>query len=296
MGSARRRTPDQERRLFGAHVPTAGGLHRAPAHGDEIGASAIQIFTRNQMQWDAKPVSEDEARAFGEALAASRVQSVLAHASYLLNLAAPDDAARERSVGALVADAERCAALRISLLVFHPGAHMDAGEEIGLTRIARSLDRLLEATRKLSVRPCIEVTAGQGSSLGHRFEHVAEILARVKWPERLGVCLDTCHLFAAGYDIKSPKGYERTMADLQRLVGLERVAAVHVNDAKKPLGSHVDRHAALGQGEIGLPAFRRLLGDPHLAHLPMVAETPGPIERWRDEVTLMRKLGGDTSR
>jgi len=215
---------------------------------------------------------------------------VLTHGSYLVNLAALDPELLEKSREAFVADMERCHALGIAYLVFHPGAHMGAGETAGLTAIARSLDDILLRTRTLSVTPLVEVTAGQGSSLGHRFEHLAEILQRVRQPERLGVCLDTCHLYAAGYDIATPRGYDETIAALDHAVGIGQVKAFHLNDAKKGLGSRADRHASVGQGTIGIETFRRIVNDPRFRGLPMVVETPGPLAVWKKEVALLRRL------
>lgn len=276
--------------LLGAHVPTAGGLAKAPAHGHSIGATAIQIFTRNQVQWAARPVAAEEAAAFRAALDGSGVGMVVAHGSYLVNLASPEAELRARSRAAFVADLARCHALGIPYLIFHPGAHMGAGEAVGLRTLVRSLDHVLARATALDVVPLLEVTAGQGSTLGHRFEHLAEVLARVRAPERLGVCLDTCHLFAAGYDIAGERGYEDTLARLERLVGLERVRALHLNDAKKGLGSRLDRHAPIGAGGLGLDVFRRLLRDPRLSGRPMVLETPGGLDGWRREIALLREL------
>jgi deoxyribonuclease-4 len=222
----------------------------------------------------------------------SGVRHVLTHGSYLVNLAALDRDLLGKSRDAFVADMERCQALGIPHLVFHPGAHLGAGEEAGLAAIAASLDDILARTAGVSVMPLLEVTAGQGSSLGHRFEHIAAILKLVQTPERLGICLDTCHLFAAGYDIATAEGYERTMAEFDGLVGLSRVKALHMNDAKKGLGSRLDRHAPIGKGTLGLEPFRRIVNDPRLAGRPMVVETPGPLAVWKEEVALLRSLRG----
>jgi deoxyribonuclease IV len=204
--------------LFGAHVPTTGGLTVAPANGRAIGADAIQIFTRNQVRWRAKPVSADEADAFREALAGSGIRMVVTHGSYLVNLASPSRDVLARSRDAFLAEARRCHALGVPYLVFHPGAHMGAGEEAGLRAVADSLDRYFDLAGDLGVMPVLEVTAGQGSYLGHSFEHLAAILGRASRPERLGVCLDTCHLLAAGHDIATPEGYETTLASFDRIV------------------------------------------------------------------------------
>jgi deoxyribonuclease-4 len=276
--------------MLGAHVPTAGGLFRAPENGRTIAAEAIQVFTRSQLQWKARPVGKREASSFHAALASSGVKTVLAHGSYLVNLGSPFKAALRRSRAAFFADMARCHALGIRYLVFHPGAHMGAGEKAGLATIARSLDHVLERGEALDVMPLLEVTAGQGSCLGHRFEHIAEILGTVRHPDRVGVCLDTCHLYAAGYDVATPDGYEKTLDELERRVGLARVRAIHLNDAKLGLGSRRDRHASIGKGELGLDTFRRVVRDPRLRGVPKVLETPGPISRWDEELRLLRRL------
>jgi deoxyribonuclease-4 len=275
---------------LGAHVPVTGGLQNAPENGVAIGAEAIQIFTRNQMQWRCRPLSDAERGGFREALARSGVKVALSHGSYLVNLASPAPDFLARSRECFLAEMARCHALGIPYLVFHPGAHMGRGEEAGLDALARSLDALLDAAPGLDVMPLLEVTAGQGSSLGHRFEQIRGVFDRVKAPERLGVCLDTCHLYAAGYDIASPEGYERTLRDFDRIVGRKRLKAVHLNDSKKGLGSRVDRHARAGEGVLGLPTFRRFLDDRRFRGLPMVVETPGPLAEWKKELALLRGL------
>jgi len=276
--------------LLGAHVPVSGGLEKAAANARAIGAEAIQIFTRNQVQWAARPVADEEARGFAQAMAGSGVALVVAHGSYLVNLASPDEALLRGSRDAFFAELQRCAALGIPYLVFHPGAHLGAGEDAGVRAVARSLDEVLGRDRALGVMPLLEVTAGQGTSLGHRFEHLAEILSRSRHGDRLGVCLDTCHLFAAGHDIASPRGYEATLRDLDRTLGMARVRAVHLNDAKKGLGSRLDRHAPVGEGCLGLPAFRRLVNDSRFRGVPMVVETPGPLARWKRKLQLLKRL------
>jgi deoxyribonuclease-4 len=278
--------------LLGAHVPTAGGLDQAPARGRDITADAIQIFTRNQVQWRARPLAPEEVRAFRVALAESGVRQVLSHASYLVNLASEDASLLDKSRRAFLEEMERCHALGIPYLVFHPGAHRGAGEAAGLRTVAASLNHVLERALPLDVLLLLEVTAGQGSSVGHRFEHLASILERVKHPERVGVCLDTCHLLAAGYDIATPRGYEATLSAFARLVGLDKLKAVHLNDAGKPLGSRRDRHAPIGRGFLGRATFRRLLNDPRFDGVPMVLEAPGPLPVWKRELTLLRGLVG----
>ena len=276
--------------LIGAHVPVSGGLVKAAANGTAIGAEAIQIFTRNQVRWAVKAVEPEEARAFAAAIAASEIAVVVAHGSYLVNLATPDPVLRERSRDAFFAELQRCQALGIRDLVFHPGSHSGAGESAGLAAVARSLDEVLGRDRGIGVRPLLEVTAGQGTSLGHRFEHLAEVLSRSRHGERLGVCLDTCHLLAAGYDVTTPRGYEATLRAFDRIVGLSKVRAIHLNDSKQGLGSRLDRHAPVGEGCLGLPAFRRLVNDRRFDGVPMLVETPGPIARWKRELNLLKGM------
>ena len=276
--------------LLGAHVSTSGGLLTAAAHGRAIGAEAVQIFTRNQVQWKARPVSADEAAAFRASLVDSGVRMVVSHGSYLVNLASPKADVLAKSRDAFLAEMERCDALGIPYLIFHPGAHMGEGDEAGLAAVAASLDHVLERADGLDVMPLLEVTAGQGSYVGHRFEHLASILGRVGRPERLGVCLDTCHLLAAGYDIATAAGYEETLADFDRVVGIQTIRALHLNDAKKGLGSRLDRHEAIGEGCLGLEAFRRIMNDSRFEGIPMILETPGELDGWRKEIALLRSL------
>ncbi len=278
--------------LLGAHVPTSGGVAMAPGNGRSIEATAIQIFTRSQRQWKAKPMTGAESDAFRSALGGSGVKAVLSHASYLINLASVVPRFLALSRQTLADELGRCHALGILHAVVHPGAHMGAGDEQGLAAVARSLDDVLRRTRGSSAGPLLEVTAGQGSCLGHRFEQVAAILARVKEPGRVGVCLDTCHLFAAGYDIATESGYEQTLERFDKVVGLRKLKAIHLNDSQKPLGSRVDRHAHAGEGFLGLAAFARFLNDPRLKKVPMVVETPGPIDVWKKEIALLRGLVG----
>jgi deoxyribonuclease-4 len=276
--------------LIGAHVPTTGGVQNAPRNGRAIGADAIQVFTRNQMQWAAKPLSDAETHAFKHALGKSGIREVLAHGSYLVNLASRDPTILARSRDAFLAELRRCAALGIRYMVFHPGAHLGAGEGAGLRAVARGVDEALEQLEDAAVTPLIESTAGQGSCIGHRFEHLAAIFDSLKRPERVGVCLDTCHLFAAGYDLATPAGYAETFLSFERLVGFSKLKAVHVNDSKRALGSRVDRHESPGLGFLGRRTFRRLLRDPRFRGIPMVVETPGPLPAWRREIALLRAL------
>ena len=279
-------------RLLGAHVPVSGGLALAPPRAVEMGATAMQVFTRNQMQWQARDLAPGEARDFRAAVRASGVGAgaVLAHASYLVNLAATNPAFLARSRDTLAVEVVRCHALGIPRVVVHPGAHMGAGEAAGLRAVSESLNDVLSRTRGQDVTVLLEVTAGQGSCLGHRFEHIAAMLEGVADGSRVGVCLDTCHLHAAGYDLVSPSGYERTIEELDRAFGLRRVQAIHLNDSRRERGCRVDRHARAGEGLLGRRALARIVNDPRLAALPMVVETPGPIERWKAEIAWLRGL------
>jgi deoxyribonuclease IV len=259
---------------LGAHMSISGGLEQAVVRGQEVGCEAMQIFTKNSNQWRAKPLTAPEVTAFRDACQAAGIGPVIAHSAYLLNLAAPDEALYEKSIQALLDELQRCELLGIPDLVVHPGAHMGAGEELGLKRIAAAINRIHRAAPRLQAAIVLEVTAGQGTALASKFEHLAAILDQVDEGDRLGFCLDTCHLLAAGYDFRTRQGYEAMMDAWEALVGIERIHAIHLNDSKKDLGSRVDRHEHIGQGYIGTAGFEFLLNDPRLAALPMVLETP----------------------
>ena len=260
--------------LLGAQQSIAGGLHRALERGRQAGCEAVQLFTRSSRQWAARPLGEDDVRAFAAARAASGIRGVLAHDCYLFNLASPDETLRRRSTRALIDELERCARLGIPYLVTHPGAHCGAGEAAGLGAAARSLGEALGACRGYPATIALENTAGQGTQIGVRFDQLARLVAETPDGDRLRVCLDTQHAFAAGYDLRSAEGYAAMVAELERTVGVERLVAFHLNDAKKGLGSRVDRHEHIGRGELGPGAFRRLLRDPRFRDLPMCLETP----------------------
>lgn len=265
------------RPLLGAHMPTAGGVAEALPRGSRVGAECIQIFTRSARQWASRPYAEEEVAAFKRNQAESAIAVVIAHDSYLLNLGAPDDRSRRRSIAGFIDELERCELLGIPYLVAHPGAHVGSGEEAGLATIAHSLDEALKSCPGFAVKVALEITAGQGTNLGYRFAHMAQIFDRAAENDRLRLCFDTEHAFAAGYDLRSAEGYERAFSELDEAVGLSRLVAFHLNDSKKPLGSRVDRHEHIGKGFLGLEAFRRLLNDPRFAGLPMCLETPkGP--------------------
>jgi deoxyribonuclease-4 len=259
---------------LGVHVSVAGGLAVAVRRAVALGCEAFQIFARNPNQWRSPPLDPVEIRRFREGVAAARIGPVVSHGSYLINLAAAADPLRRTSVDALLDELDRAEALGLEGVVLHPGTAVP-GEPVeqALDRLARAIRDVFAARRRQRVRLILEHTAGQGSSLGSTFEQIAGILARLDGSPRLGVCLDTCHLLAAGYDIASPRGYRETFARFASTVGLDRLLVFHVNDSRRPRGSRVDRHAHIGEGYVGLAAFRRLLRDRRFAGLPMLLET-----------------------
>lgn len=278
--------------VFGAHVSIAGGVYKAFQRGDEMGCDAIQIFTKNQMQWRASPLGGEDIDKFKEYAARYRPQIVLTHDSYLINLASPEEDKLEKSREAFLDEIQRCDQLGIDLLVFHPGSHMDAGEERALKAIAENLNWAHRETEGSAVKTVLELTAGQGTNVGYTFEQLREIMDMVKDQSRIGICMDTCHMFAAGYDIRSRRAYEQTWERFDSVLGLENLLAFHINDSKKPFNSQLDRHENLGKGYIGLEAFRLLLNDQRFRHIPMVLETPGGEEWFLKNLNIMRDLVG----
>ncbi|MGQ9481658.1 deoxyribonuclease IV [Chloroflexus sp.] len=271
---------------FGAHMSISGGVSKSFARGESVGLDSMQIFAKNERQWTAKPISPEEATAFRVEQQRTGIHPVVVHDSYLINLAAPANELREKSIAAFADELERCAQLDIPYLVTHPGAHAGIGEEAGLARVADAICRLLAEGVGGNTMILLETTAGQGTALGYRFEHLARLFELIPYHERLGICVDTCHIFAAGYDIRDPEGYQATFAELDRLVGLTRVKCFHLNDSQKDLGSRVDRHAHIGQGCIGVEAFRMLVNDPRFADLPMIIETPKGEDMAEDRMNL----------
>ena len=276
---------------LGAHVSAAGGVANAPQRGREIGCDCIQLFTRNQRTWQVSAVDAAEAAAFRASREANAITTVMSHASYLVNLASPEEDKRQRSCAAVSAEIERCHRLGISLLNFHPGAHLDSGTEAGVAAIARSIDELCaEAPERDDVLLVLENVAGQGSTVGSHFAELAAIIARCAQPQRLGVCLDTAHAFAAGYALHTEAGWETMLETFERTLGLDRLAAFHVNDSKAPFDSRKDRHALLGRGENGPDAFIRLVTDPRTRDVPMFLETPAGPEGWALEIAWLRAV------
>jgi deoxyribonuclease IV len=262
--------------LAGAHMSIAGGVYRAFERGRAAGCRTIQIFLKNSNQWKAKILTDLDSTLFKDAQSKSGIKPVVAHDSYLINLASPDRPLRKKSIHAFIEEMNRANNLGIPYLVLHPGSHVGGGIEAGIERISEALKFALE-TVEPPVSVVLENTAGQGSSLGYCFEHLAAIMERVPYPDRIGVCLDTCHLYAAGYDIRTEEGYKTTIRNFDRLIGVKKIRVFHVNDSKKELGSRVDRHAHIGRGCIGTEAFRCLVNDRRFAQVPKILETPkGP--------------------
>jgi deoxyribonuclease IV len=260
--------------LFGAHMSIAGGHYKSLLEAQAHGCGTVQMFTKSSNQWNAKPLTDEDIAVFRKTLEETGLKFPTGHDSYLINLASPEATLWRKSVEAFVVEVERSEALGLAYLVMHPGSPTDGNEKAGLKRVATALDEVHKRCPKAKVRVLLETTAGQGNCLGHRFEHLARLLELVKKPERLGVCFDTCHVFAAGYALGTRSEYTATMKEFDRVVGLELVRVFHVNDSQKPLGSRVDRHAGLGAGCIGLEAFRMLVNDGRLQDRLFLLETP----------------------
>lgn len=284
--------------ILGIHASIAGGYHKAVERAHLCGGDCIQIFTKNNAQWRAKNITRQDAKKFRQTLDELKLSHPIVHDSYLINLASPDRALWRRSVNALVAELRRAETLGIPFVVAHPGAYTTSSEDQGLRQIVRAMDEIHRRTGRIEAQCLLETTAGQGTSLGWRFEQLAEILDGVRQPDRLGICFDTCHVFAAGYPLGTEKEYRTTMRALARSVGLKRIKAFHLNDSRRELGSRVDRHAHIGRGRIGLEPFRRLLNDRRFRKIPMYLETPKGKEKGvdLDEInlkTLRRLIGRD---
>ena len=276
--------------VFGAHFSVAGGLTSAIATAVRFDCGTLQLFTKNANQWAAKPIAESDVAAFKTAADLAKLQFLTAHDSYLINLAAPGDELFRKSIDAFVIEWERAEQLGLSYLVTHPGAHVGSGDAAGLRRVIEGLDIASARCPGLKTQILLETTAGQGTTLGHRFEHLAAIRAGVREPDRYGVCLDTCHVFAAGYPIHVREGFDATFEEFDAVIGLDHLKLFHVNDSVKPLGSRVDRHAGLGLGQIGEGAFRMLVNDPRFDARPMILETPkeGPDGEELDPINLAK--------
>ena len=282
-------------KYIGAHVSTAGGVSNAPENAHRIGATAFALFTKNQRQWQAPPLSEEQIFTFKKNCEKHSFTpgQILAHDSYLINLGHPDPAALLKSRNAFIDEMERCARLGLNTLNFHPGSHLQKDKKKAEASLARCLATISEsinlALEKVEgVTPVIENTAGQGTNVGHTFEQIAAIIDRVNDKSRIGVCFDTCHAFSAGYDLKTEKGFQETWAHFDAVVGWDYLRGMHLNDSKKAEASRVDRHAPLGEGTLGMEVFQRIMALPQMDEIPLILETPEP-ERWPEEIALLKK-------
>ncbi len=259
--------------LLGSHMSIAGGYFKAVLAAKAVGCDCVQLFTKNNNQWRAKPLTDDDTARFKSALTENSISHPLSHASYLINLASPDAALRQKSIDGMIVELERAHALGIPDVVFHPGAFTTSSEREGIDAIIHSLNEILKKTDALDSIPLLENTSGQGSNLGWNFDHLRDIIAGVKSADRLGVCIDTCHAFAAGYAMGTPGEFQETVAKMENSFGLKKIRAFHLNDSKKPFGSRKDRHEHIGEGEMGLEPFRLLLNDKRFRQIPMYLET-----------------------
>ena len=267
----------------------AGGVHNAVDRATSIGCTALQVFTKNNNQWSGKPLAENDIAQYKQKISAAGIAPVVSHDSYLINLCATNPDILRKSRAAFIDELQRCEQLEISLLNFHPGSHLGTGDEEGIKRICESLNLAHSKTGDYKVKSVLEATAGQGTNVGYKFEHLRSIIDGVENPERMAVCIDTCHIFAAGYDIATEKGYEETFKRFDEIIGLDRLVAFHVNDSKKELGSRVDRHEHIGKGAIGLTGFKLLMNDIRFVHIPKILETP-KSEDLHEDVENMRVL------
>lgn len=280
--------------ILGAHMSTAGGFYKSVQLAQKAGCDCVQLFTKNNKQWKAKPITDEDIELFQKALKENEIRHPLSHASYLINLANADDAKRQTSIDAFVVELQRAEQLGIRGVVLHPGSCSTSDEETGLKLIAQSLDEVHQSVGDINAMCLLENTAGQGSQLGYDFKHLEKIIHLSSDPDRIGVCIDTCHAFSAGYAMGSEEEYEATIDEMDETFGTERIKAFHLNDSKKPFGDRKDRHEAIGQGEMGLEPFRFLLNDARFADVPMYLETPkeesGGIEWDMKNLATLRSL------
>jgi deoxyribonuclease-4 len=260
--------------LLGAHLSISGGVDKAFDRAIELNCTAFQIFTKSNRQWQAKDLTPEEVERYHQMQQETGIAPVVCHASYLLNLGTPDEALWQKSIDALYTELERCELLKIPYLVLHPGSHMKSGVETGIAQVVKALDQVHERLPDYQVKIALEITAGQGNSLGATFAEIARMIEACRQPERLAVCFDTCHALAAGYEFRTPESYEALIAEFDRVIGLERLKAFHLNDSQKDIGSHVDRHTHIGEGCIGLSPFGYFLNDARFKKVPFLIETP----------------------
>lgn len=283
------KTPAEEL-LIGAHTSAAGGAPHALLEGAEIGATTIQFFTSNQKQWSGRKITDDEIEEWKKTLKDTHIKKIMSHDSYLINLGSPNLEGLYKSRNAFKEELERCLRFGVTYLNFHPGARLDSSEEECLNRIVESLEECEKLCEQGHTRLLLETTAGQGSSVGHSFEHLAYIIDKVHNKIPIGVCIDTCHIFSAGYDIRTKQGWEETLKEFEDIIGLKHLYAMHVNDSLNPLGSRKDRHAPLGKGTMGIECFEAMMKNPHLRELPKYLETPDGPPLWIEEIKMLRKF------
>jgi deoxyribonuclease-4 len=283
------KTPSSEL-LIGAHTSAQGGAQNAIWTGQEIGATTVQFFTSNQKRWSGKDITQEQADLFQEAVKATGLSQLMSHDSYLINLGSSNPPVLHKSQKAFKEELLRCQKLGISFLNFHPGAAVGATEEQCLNNIVASLEQLEGLISQGSTRLLLETTAGQGSTVGYCFEHLAYLVERLHRKIPIGVCIDTCHIFAAGYDIRTKAGWEATLKDFEKIVGLKHLYAFHLNDSLKPLGSRRDRHAPLGKGEIGIECFKVMMQHPKMRKIPKYLETPDGPPLWKKEIAMLREF------
>jgi deoxyribonuclease IV len=277
---------------FGMHCSTAGGPHKAIERGLHCGGETIQIFVKNNMQWLGRPFTPAELDRFHAACKTARLAHLFGHTGYLINIAAPPSPNRDRSIQSLIQEIQLAEQLQLPFLVLHPGAHLGSGDAKGLKQAAKALDQAFRSTRKSSVRIALENTAGQGTCLGHSIDHLAALYDHVRATDRLGLCLDTAHFFAAGHDIRTPTGWNQAIDQVDRLIGIKQILAFHLNDSKTDLGSRVDRHAGIGQGKLGQDAFVHIVNDPRFSAHPGCLETPKSADLHEDieNLAILRSL------
>jgi deoxyribonuclease-4 len=275
---------------LGAHVSISGSIEKSIDRGVELGCNAIQIFSKNQRQWKAPPLSDESIQAFQNALQNSQIHQVVIHDSYLINLASPNSEALKKSRDSFLEEMKRADQLGVPYLVFHPGSHMNTDEKSGLKRIAESLNEVLTRQPEGNVQLLLETTAGQGDHLGYRFEQLAEIVSLVEMRDRMSVCYDTAHAFAAGYDTRTESTYEKTFNEFDQTIGLDRLKVFHLNDSKNDLGSRIDRHENIGKGFLGVESFRLLINDDRFNDCPMILETPKGELFYQENLELLRSL------
>ncbi len=279
--------------LLGAHMSISGGLGKALLRGSDLGCNTIQMFTKNASQWRERYLEESEIAEFKEVRKKVKINPVISHSSYLINLASADDELYEKSIDAMLHEMQRCELLGVNYLVIHPGSHRGRGEEYGIKKIVQALDGIHERTKGYRVKITLEITAGQGTTLGYRLEQIARIMNEVVESSRLAFCLDTCHAFAAGYELRTVEGYEELLREIEEMIGMDKLKVIHVNDSKKDLGSRIDRHENIGKGMIGKKPFQWIMSDERLKDIPKILETPGfgkDLEKDRVNFDLLRSF------